>query len=46
MVVGRLARRTQSPQQASEELKLLAGRIAAEHKDSNEGWSATVIAGA
>jgi putative ABC transport system permease protein len=43
MVVGRLAG-TATPQQANEELKLLAARIAAEHKDSNDGWSATVIA--
>jgi putative ABC transport system permease protein len=43
MVVGRLANDATSTQ-ANEELKLLAARIAAEHKDSNDGWSATVIA--
>ena len=43
MVVGRVAEGATSGR-AQEEVRLLAARIAAENRDSNEGWSARVIA--
>jgi putative ABC transport system permease protein len=43
MVVGRLSTQA-TPEQAQEEVEVLAGRIASAHKDSNEGWSARVVA--
>jgi putative ABC transport system permease protein len=42
-VVGRMADGI-SPQQAQEEVGLIAGRIATQFKDSNAGWSARVVA--
>ncbi len=42
-VVGRIAPDS-SAQQAQEEVTVLAGRIAAEFKDSNAGWTARVVA--
>lgn len=42
-VVGRMAQ-SASPQQTQEELNVLASRIAAEYRDSNEGWGARVVA--
>ncbi|MDP2389082.1 MAG: ABC transporter permease, partial [Acidobacteriota bacterium] len=42
-VVGRIAADS-SVQQAQEEVTVLAGRIAAEFKDSNAGWGARVVA--
>jgi len=41
-VVGRIGPGA-TPRQAQEEVTLLAGRIAAEFKDSNAGWSARVV---
>jgi len=41
-VVGRIAGNS-THQQAQEEVNLLAGRIAAEFKDSNDGWTARVV---
>jgi putative ABC transport system permease protein len=43
MVVGRVAA-SSTPGQAQQEVRVLAGRIAVENRDSNEGWSARVIA--
>ena len=43
MVVGRVSADA-TPEHAQEEVRLLAARIAAEHRDSNEGWSARVVA--
>ena len=43
MVVGRIAANG-TPGQAQEEVRLLAARIAADNRDSNEGWSARVVA--
>jgi putative ABC transport system permease protein len=43
MVVGRVAAGA-TPGQAQEEVRLLAARIAADHRDSNDGWSAKVVA--
>ena len=43
MVVGRVGAGS-TPEQAQQEVRLLAARIAAENKESNEGWSARVIA--
>jgi putative ABC transport system permease protein len=43
MVVGRVAAGA-TPAQAQEELRLLSARIAADNRDSNEGWSARVVA--
>jgi len=42
-VVGRIAEDS-TPQQAQQEVSVLASRIAAEFKDSNAGWSARVVA--
>ena len=42
-VVGRLASGVPA-QQAQQEVTLIAARIAAEYKDSNEGWGARVVA--
>src|SRR6478609_4625079 len=42
-VVGRM-RGDVTPQQAQQEISLIAGRIATEFKDSNAGWTARVIA--
>jgi putative ABC transport system permease protein len=42
-VVGRM-RDDVTPQQAQQEIGLIAGRIASEFKDSNAGWSARVVA--
>jgi putative ABC transport system permease protein len=42
-VVGRMAADI-GPGQAQEEIGLIAGRIAAQFKDSNAGWSARVVA--
>lgn len=42
-VVGRM-RADVTPQQTQEEIGLIAGRIANEFKDSNEGWTARVVA--
>ena len=43
MVVGRVAA-SATPVQAQEEVRLLAARIAADNRDSNQGWSARVVA--
>ena len=43
MVVGRIASDA-TPAQAQEELTVLAKRIATDFKDSNDGWSARIIA--
>ena len=43
MVVGRIAANG-TPGQAQEEVRLLAARIAADNRDSNDGWSARVVA--
>jgi putative ABC transport system permease protein len=43
MVVGRVAADA-TPEQAQEEVRVLASRIAADNKASNEGWSARVVA--
>jgi putative ABC transport system permease protein len=43
MVVGRLSDDA-TVERAQEEVRLLAARIAAENRDSNEGWSARVVA--
>ncbi|MGE3491090.1 MAG: ABC transporter permease [Vicinamibacterales bacterium] len=42
-VVGRIAGDS-TPQQAQEEVSVLASRIASEFKDSNAGWTARVVA--
>jgi putative ABC transport system permease protein len=42
-VVGRIAEGS-TPQQAQEEVSVLASRIATEFKDSNAGWGARVVA--
>ncbi len=42
-VVGRIGQDA-SPQQAQEEISVIAQRIASEFKDSNAGWSARVVA--
>ena len=42
-VVARMAVNA-TPQQTQEELNVLASRIAAEYKDSNDGWGARVVA--
>ena len=42
MVVGRITPDT-TTRQTQEEMTVLAGRIAAEHPDSNTGWSARVV---
>ena len=42
-VVGRVAG-IATPEQAQEEVRLLAARIASNNRDSNEGWSARVVA--
>ena len=43
MVVGRIATAS-TLEQAQDEVSVLAGRIAIDHKDSNERWSARVVA--
>jgi predicted permease len=43
MVVGRIAAAA-TPELAQQEIRQLAGRIATDFKDSNEGWSARVVA--
>jgi putative ABC transport system permease protein len=43
MVVGRVAADA-TPGMAEEEVRLLAARTAADNRDSNEGWSARVVA--
>ena len=43
MVVARVAS-SATPGRAEEEVRLLAARIAADNRDSNEGWSARVVA--
>src|SRR5262245_6803410 len=42
-VVGRLANNT-SPEQAQQEMNVVAGRLASTYADSNTGWGARVIA--
>jgi len=42
-VVGRIAQDS-TPQQAQQEVNVLAARIASEFKDSNAGWTARVVA--
>ena len=42
-VIGRLASDT-TPAQAQEEMRVIAARIASEYAESNDGWSATLIA--
>ena len=42
-VIGRLAPDT-TPAQAQEEMRVIAARIASEYAESNEGWSATLVA--
>jgi putative ABC transport system permease protein len=42
-VVGRIAGNS-TPQQAQEEISVIARRIATEFKDSNDGWNARVVA--
>ena len=42
-VVGRLAS-TSTPDQAQQEITVIASRIAAEYKDSNDRWTARVVA--
>ena len=42
-VIGRIAQNA-TPQQAQEEISVIARRIATEFKDSNDGWSARVVA--
>ena len=42
-VIGRLAPDT-TPAQAQEEMRVIAARIASEYAESNDGWSATLIA--
>ena len=43
LVVGRVTSGS-TPSQAQEEMTVLAGRIAAEHADTNGGWSARAVA--
>ena len=42
-VIGRLASDT-TPAQAQEEMRVIAARIASEYAESNDGWSATLVA--
>ena len=42
-VIGRLAPDT-TPAQAQEEMRVIAARIASEYAESNDGWSATLVA--
>jgi putative ABC transport system permease protein len=43
IVVGRIASGV-TPERAQDEIAVLANRIAADNKDSNEGWTAKVVA--
>jgi putative ABC transport system permease protein len=43
MVVGRIAPDA-TPERAQDEISVLASRIAADNRDSNEGWTAKVVA--